>query len=731
MRNAGFYHHLYCTIFFLKIQEGERKNLIKNPRETDIQYLKGIGPARAALFKKRGISTVEDMFYYFPRRYEDRTHFIPISRLREGAVVVVKAGVLAAGRRSSQRRRGFVITEAAVADDTGKIFCVWFNQPYLARYLKPGTSVILYGRVERYGGRLQMSSPEFEIITAQDESLSAGRIVPVYAVPEGVSQRMFRRLMYAALELYVPRVADFLPYDIRSRNNLLNIARSLRGIHFPDDPDLQRAAYERLAFEEFFLFQIPLALRKLNRSRQEGIAHIVDGSLVAGFTRSLPFTLTSDQHQVFEEIKNDMAQPYVMQRLLQGDVGSGKTVVATLAALVAVQGGWQAAFMAPTEVLAKQHFEKIRNQLSLLHRSAADGMEDTKDKIAVGLLVSGMKQNEKEDILGALRGGDIDILIGTHSLLEESVQFKKLGLVIIDEQHKFGVGQRALLPKKGLNPDLLIMTATPIPRTLAITMYGDLDCSVIRHMPAGRKPVKTLCVAQAEREKAYITVKKEVAQGGQAYIVFPVIEESYALDIKGAEKMYEELRHGIFRTCRVGLLHGRLKQSQQDHVMAQFKKHELDILAATTILEVGIDIAEASCMVIEHAERFGLSQLHQLRGRVGRGERESLCILVADASTDEARARLEAMVAYNDGFKIAEEDLKIRGPGEFFGARQHGLSDLKIGDPLTQLHLLKRARDEAIRLVRADPRLSLREHLCVREKLTQRFPGYETLVMVG
>jgi ATP-dependent DNA helicase RecG len=410
-----------------------------------------------------------------------------------------------------------------------------------------------------------------------------------------------------------------------------------------------------------------------------------------------------------------------MQRLLQGDVGSGKTVVATLACLIAIQSGYQAAFMAPTEILSRQHYVKITSQLS--------GIILNGRKLRVGLLTG--QDKEKGKIYKEVKEGKIDLLIGTHALLQEELKFKSLGFIVIDEQHKFGVGQRALLPKKGKDPDVLIMTATPIPRTLAITLYGDLDISVINQLPAGRLPVKTLHFSQQDKEKGFRLAKEELSYGRQAYIIYPVIEESYALDIAGAKKMFAELKDGEFRDFRLGLVHGKLKAKEQQEVMLKFRNGELDLLVSTTILEVGIDIPKATCMIIAHAERFGLSQLHQLRGRIGRGSLQSFCVLISDAQTEESKARLRAMVSSSDGFRISEEDLKIRGPGEFFGSRQHGLAELKIANPLTQMQLLKAAREEAIKLLSLDARLEERPHQLLKEKLLQRFPEYEKLMLIG
>jgi ATP-dependent DNA helicase RecG len=612
-----------------------------------------------------------------------------------------------------------------VEDQTGRLSCVWFNQPYLKQYLKPAAELILYGKVERYAGKLQMNNPEFEIATDDtDETLNIGRIVPIYKLPESFGQRSFRKLIKSVIDKYLSGLSDFLPYDIRAGNNLLNLAKSILNIHFPENLEIQKLAYMRLSFEEFFLFQLPLVLRKLRKKEKPGIAHKVEGTLVENFIKSLPFELTGSQKKVIREIKLDMAKPQTMQRLLQGDVGSGKTVVATIASVMAIQGGYQAAFMVPTEILAKQHYEKIRAQV---HKCTSAPEKE----IRAGLLTSSIDKKEKRMILKEISQGKIDLVIGTHALLEEDVKFKNLGLVVIDEQHKFGVGQRALLPKKGTYPDVLIMTATPIPRTLAITLYGDLDISVISELPPGRKPVRTQWINSDKRDWLYGFIKENVLSRRQVYVVYPLIEESYALDLLSATKMYKEFKNDVFKDFNVGLIHGRLKQSEQDRIMSEFRKGNLQILIATTVLEVGIDVANASIMVIEHAERFGLSQLHQLRGRIGRGDYESFCILISDVDSPEAKARIDAMVNYSDGFRIAEEDLKIRGPGEYFGSRQHGLTGLKVANPLTQMQLLKRAREEAVKTVNNDSRLETRQNLLLKEKLLQRFPEYEKMMLVG
>lgn len=695
-------------------------NTLDNP----IRFLKGVGPKRAESLSKLGIHNVEDLLYYFPRRYQDRTKITPIAELIPGQTYTIKAEVLAKGGRQSFYRNSFSIIEIAAGDDTGRIFCVWFNQPYLKNYFNVGQALILYGKVDLFGRRLQMNAPDFEIVTeeANTDKNSAG-IIPVYTLPQGLGQRYVRKIIKQALESNISKIQDFLPFDIRQRAGLLNLAKSLLNIHFPEDITLQKQAYVRLAFEEFFLFQLPLAVRKLKRHEKKGIAHKMDGELLPDFLARLPFSLTTAQEKTIQEIKMDMARPAPMQRLIQGDVGSGKTVVAVSACIIAIQGGYQAVFMAPTEILAKQHFEKIKSQVT--------GQKSQVKEIRIGLLVGSLGKREKGKVYEQMRKGEIDLIIGTHALLEEKIEFKNLGIAVIDEQHKFGVGQRALLSHKALNPDVLIMTATPIPRTLAITLYGDLDISVINELPPGRQPILTMHLKQDQANKAYEIAKAQLEKGRQAYIVYPVIDESFALDIAGAKNMHKELKEKEFRQFRVGLIHGQLKPKEQNEIMQKFKDKQIDLLVATTVLEVGIDIDTATCIIIMHAERFGLAQLHQLRGRVGRGSDESFCLLISDALTEEAAARLEAMVKYSDGFKIAEEDLRIRGPGEFFGSRQHGLTELKIANPLTQMQLLKKAREEALRLINNDPYLEARQNLLLKEKLKQRFPEYEKLMIVG
>jgi len=694
-----------------------------NSLSDSLQYLKGVGPKKVKLFRRLGISSVEDLLYHFPRRYEDRSNLVSVSKVEIGKVYTIKGKILTKQDRNSWRRRGFSIVELSVGDKTSRIFAVWFNQPYLKQYFKLDQELILYGKVELYKDRLQMSNPEFEILEEGEDSLSIGRIVPIYSVCEGITQRFMRSTIKNIIDNYISKITDSIPYDIRKRHNLMNLAKSLINIHFPETDILNEEAYQRLSFEEFFLFQIPIALRKLKKKHEKGIAHKTGGRIFSELSGNLPFELTDAQKRVLQEIKTDMSGNYPMQRLLQGEVGSGKTIVALLASAIALDGGYQVAFMAPTEILAKQHFDKISSQLSEVR---------SQDKeIRISLLASSLSKKEKKGIYQGIKSGKIDLVIGTHALLQEELEFNKLGLAIIDEQHRFGVAQRGMLPKKGLNPDILIMTATPIPRTLSMTLYGDLDVSIIDELPKERLPIKTFHYSEERLDEVYEFVRGVAKQQKQVYFVCPVIEESQEEDLEAAETIYKELKENIYKEFNIGLIHGRLDSKSADKIMQDFRNVDIHILVATSVLEVGIDIPNATCMVVLQAERFGLAQLHQLRGRIGRGKEESYFIIVSDPKTEEAKARIKAITDLLDGFQIAEEDLRNRGPGEFFGKRQHGLTALKIANPLTQMRLLKNARDEAIALLAKDPILSMRQNQQILLKIKKNFPEFPKLDIIA
>jgi ATP-dependent DNA helicase RecG len=545
-----------------------------------------------------------------------------------------------------------------------------------------------------------------------------GRIVPVYRLTEDVSQRYMRFLSHEAVTRFLFSAKDSLPVNIRARTRLADLQFALRNIHFPASFENLNKAYRRIVFEEFFILQLALALKKKDREASTpGIRHKLDAELAESFKRLLPYDLTASQLKVINEIQIDMANPKPMNRLLEGDVGSGKTVVAIYALLLTVRNGYQAAVMAPTEILARQHYINISELLMPLG-------------INVRLLVSGLNPKKKLEIKNEIESGEVDIVIGTHAIIWEGIDFGKLGFVVVDEQHKFGVFQRHLLRKKGVSPDVLLMTATPIPRTLALTLYGDLDISVIRELPKGRRPITTYCLEEAKRQSIYQFIKEEIEKGRQAYIVYPRIWSGKGA-LKSAARMYNKLQEDVFPDLRLGLIHGRMKVKEKDSVMKKFKDKKIDILVSTTVIEVGIDVANASVMLIENAERFGLSQLHQLRGRIGRGDYPSYCILLGDPAGEAAKKRFDTMSETQDGFRVAEEDMELRGPGEFFGTRQHGLPELRFGNILRDFDIMEEARREAFALVGRDPRLEDARNALVREALKARFAGKLELASVG
>jgi len=672
------------------------------------QYIKGVGPARFEVLNRLGIYTVGDLLNYFPRRYEDRRNFAPLGRLEVGKYATVKAEVLKTSLRRS--KKGLSIFQVVVGDDTGVLAAAWFNQPFMKRYFKAGQELILYGKVERFRS-LQMNSPEFEFVSAKDACLHMGRIVPVYPLTSKINQRYLRTIISRAERNYCSCSPDMLPYTLRTKLGLLPLTLALRSIHFPQDFTARDSAYRRLVFDEFFLFQLILALKKSRRGEgQKGIAHKKEGRLIERFQKALPFKLTSAQDKAIKEIAGDMASSRPMNRLLQGDVGSGKTIVAASALVLSVQSGFQAALMTPTEILAEQHYLFLSKLLMPLD-------------INVGLLIGSMSRQVKLNTLEDICSGELDIVVGTHALIEESIHFKQLGLVVVDEQHKFGILQRSLLRKKGQSPDYLVLSATPIPRTLAMTVYGDLDISTIKEMPGGRLPISTFRVKERAAGDVYKFIREEITKGRQAYIVYPLIKDSAGSELKAASQMYGRLKEKEFHELRLELIHGQMDGRDKDKIMRSFKNHKIDILISTTVIEVGIDVPNASVMVVEHAQRFGLSQLHQLRGRIGRGPYPSYCILVAEPETAPAKQRIEAMLNIQDGFRLAEEDLDIRGPGQFFGPAQHGLPELKLGNILKDMELMELARSEAFSLVGKDPKLRSPQHLSIRKRLKQRFHG--------
>jgi ATP-dependent DNA helicase RecG len=694
--------------------------------ETALQYLKGVGPRRAADLQRVGLHTVEDLLYRFPIRYEDRSSFQTIASLRPGVSASIAGEVVSCGIRPTRRPR-FKIFEMLVRDATGSLRALWFNQPFLNDVFHSRQRVILYGRLELTPHGLQLQNPQYEILqhdqdepdtagSAVDDTLHTGRIVPIYEKTGNLTTKMQRVLVHQALAQLPPDISDPLPPDVRARQQLLDRRRALLDVHFPtagtsiDELNgFHSPAQRRLIFEEFFLFQLGLVLRRRKAdAERKPRSVVVTDEIRESARRVLPFRLTGDQKTVVAEIVEDMKRSQPMNRLLQGDVGSGKTIVALLAALVAMENGFQVAFMAPTEILAEQHFITIRRLL-----------ESSRFRIA--LLTGATPAKRRREIQAELSGGSIHLVVGTHALVQDPVAFHELGLVIIDEQHRFGVMQRATLRAKGLHPDVLVMTATPIPRTLALTTYGDLDVSVMRDMPPGRQPIKTIAKPEARRDEIYEFIRRQIDDGRQAYVIYPLVEESTKVDLKAATEMADHLAQDVFPAYRVALLHGRMKQDAKDRVMTAFARGEFDVLVSTTVVEVGVDVSNASVILIEHAERFGLSQLHQLRGRVGRGPYRSYCVLLYQSPlSEQGRARLKALTETTDGFVIAERDLELRGPGDFFGTRQSGMPTLRVGDLLRDHQLMEDARREAVAAL-DDSRQAQTLAAFVRTSWEQRF----------
>jgi ATP-dependent DNA helicase RecG len=681
---------------------------------TEVKYLKGVGPQRAAVLASRGIETVGDLLNYLPFRYEDRIHFSKITEIVPGGVYTLQATVTEGGL-ARFRRGGSAIYHLVVQDSSGTLACKFFHGAYLEGRFRPGQRIVLYGKVDadqRRIGRSEMINPQFELLGADEaDSTEVGRIVPIYEAIGAISSRMIRRMIHALLDNLASPPLDPLPADLLARHGFPSRSDALRFVHFPP-PDLsldtlnqfRSPAHRRLIFQDFFFYQLSLALRRQQESRRKGIAFRVrDPQIREAVKRILPFKPTAAQKRVLAEIVADLERPVPMHRLLEGDVGSGKTIVALEAAAIVIENGWQVALMAPTEILAVQHF------LSARRAFASAGY-------AVELLISGIKPAEKRAVADRVRGGTAQFVVGTHALLEDPIAFARLGLVIVDEQHRFGVLQRKRLIEKGMVPDVLVMTATPIPRTLALTLYGDLDISVIDQMPPGRTPAETRWSAPEHLPGVWEFIRREVAAGRQAYVVYPVIEQSKSVaaerSLKAAIVEYERLQKAVFPQLRVGLLHGRMRSEEKEEVMVRFRRGDVHILVSTTVIEVGVDVPNATVMVIEHAERFGLAQLHQLRGRIGRGGQKSTCLLIAPKMvSDEARQRLETMVATSDGFAIADADLKLRGPGEFFGTRQHGALGLHMANPLRDRELLELARGEAFALIENPDAEAARRHL--------------------
>jgi ATP-dependent DNA helicase RecG len=683
---------------------------------TDIQYLKGVGPALAKKFQKLGLAKIGDLLYYFPRSYADRSKVQRSSELSAfaGQHILLRGKI---GRVNlSQPRPRFYVVRAEIWDSDGVFTAVWFNQKFLAETLAEGTEVLVSGKAayNDYSRRWQIEADDYEIITP---AYRAG-VTPFYALTEGLTQKKLRQTVRQALE-YLPFLADPLPPDLRAKYALSVLPAAVRELHFPVKRDAWRQARRRLVFDEFFYVELGAALRYARaKTELNGIRFQPQGALLETYYRSLPYQLTAAQERVIAEVLADMAAPKPMNRLVQGDVGSGKTDVAIAALLCAVQSGYQAALMVPTEVLAEQHFARIVARLAALG-------------VKTGSLLGKHTPSEKKEIYQQLASGECQIVIGTQAVIQEKVVFQKLGFVIIDEQHRFGVVQRQLLKAKSAeNVDLLVMTATPIPRSLALTIYGDLDRSNIDELPPGRTPVKTYHVTPRARQRVYEFLRQHLQQGEQAYVVYPLVEESEKIDLQAAVASCARLAE-IFPEFQVGLLHGRLKSAEKAEIIRRFREKELQILVSTTVIEVGVDVPNATVMIIENAERFGLAQLHQLRGRVGRGRQEAFCFLVAELKSADSKKRINAMVETTNGFKLAEIDLAIRGPGDFAGVAQSGFPDLLLADLAKDEALLQEARAAAFALIEQDTRLSRPEHALLRSELRRRSRGLIDYILLN
>lgn len=725
---------------------------------TSVQYIKGIGPKRAAVLKKLGILTVKDLLYYFPRDYIDLSRVEKIANLRlinSNQQVTVIGTVRTFDLVGRPPRQRFVVI---LADDTGTIPLIFFQSVhYFKKAFTVGETLAVSGKVSMFQNRPQIVHPSIDRLTdsGKDEEdfegfLHTKGIVPKYSSSEELHKvkletKGFRRVLKAALDQFIDTVEEFLPQDICQRHHLLSLREALQHIHFPESHAVLQEARRRLKFDELFFFELLLAVRRrIVKKDSPGISFTVESTLARQLVDSLPFKLTKAQIRVIKEIAEDMRAAQPMNRLLQGDVGSGKTIVALTAMLIAVDNGFQAAFMAPTEILAEQHYHTLRQFLGDI-------------PLNIRVLIGGQPRKLRENVLEDVHRGRAQIIVGTHALIQEHVEFAKLGLAVIDEQHRFGVAQRLMLREKGflshgqaVHPDVLIMTATPIPRTLSLTIYGDLDVSLIDELPLHRKPIKTILKFESQRSFVYKFLEKEIAKGRQAYVVYPLVEESEKLDLKAATESRQLLQKEIFPELHVGLIHGRMSSEEKDSIMDAFKNNQIHILVSTTVIEVGIDVPNATVMVIEHAERFGLSQLHQLRGRIGRGAEQSYCILVApdwmaqlrqssiapdlEEELQERRKaafRLKTVLQTNDGFKIAEVDLQLRGPGDFFGTRQSGLPELHIANPLTDADILARARGEAFGIIEKDPQLRLPEHDSLRKHFAENYHQHLKLLEAG
>lgn len=697
--------------------------------------IRGVGPKMLPKLEKLGLKTVEDALYHLPLRYEDRRKLTPIANLRSGMQEVFSGRVLTVGETTTSRNRKRIY-EVIVEDNSGQIALKWFRyrKPWLQKLLPVGQQVILIGEVRHFGGIREVHHPDVELLpdgvdplqVLQKDPLNFGRILPVYPLTDGLTQKQIRKIWHPLVENNADFLTGYIPQDILDRLRFMPVAQAIKQVHWPDnETDLQAIKQGRdqarssLVFDEFFFLELGLALKRAGVKLEQGIEFKLEHRYTLPLSKMLPFKLTDAQRRVLGEIKRDMCSPHPMHRLLQGDVGSGKTMVALMAALIAIENQTQVAIIAPTEILAEQHFQTFNTWLRQLDLKAV-------------LLQGSMSPATKRETLQQIAAGEVNLVVGTHAVLQDGVEFQQLGLGIIDEQHRFGVKQRGVLKHKGKNPDMLVMTATPIPRTLSMTLYGDLSVSVIDQLPPGRKPVTTRKFSAKQQQNAYQLIRKEIEQGRQAYIVYPLVEESEKSDLKAAIDAAEQLKNEIFPQFQIGVLHGRMKSAEKDAVMTRFRQGELQLLVSTTVIEVGVDVPNATVMMIEHADRFGLSQLHQLRGRVGRGAEQSYCLLIpSDHYSDDAGKRLQVMVDTEDGFRIAEADLEIRGPGDFLGTRQAGLPDFRVASLLRDARLLEVARQEAFTYIEQSELLQTPAAQPIRKELLRRWGGRLELAAIG
>jgi ATP-dependent DNA helicase RecG len=677
--------------------------------EAPVTVLDGIGPKNAERLNRLGITSLGSMLYHFPRRYDDYSQLKTINRLNYGDELTVIGTVQSSSLRKLHGGKSQMV-EVIISDGTGALRVTWFNQPWITKTLRKGSQVVLAGKVDQYLGRLVMTNPEWELI--DEKNLHTNRILPVYPLTAKISQRWLRTQMDKVVNYWAPRVQDPLPQSVQEDADLLGLPDALLQVHFPDSWEDLRAAQHRLAFDEIFYLQIGVFQQKRHWAERTAAPFTVEQPWLDSQLEKLPYRLTNAQQQALVDIYQDLASERPMNRLIQGDVGSGKTVVAAYAAAAVLLHGAQVAIMAPTSILAEQHYNSFSELLA--------GEEGLLTSDQIRLMIGATPTAEKEDIRTGLENGQIRLVVGTHALLEDPVNFQNLQLAVIDEQHRFGVKQRAVLRAKGQNPHLLVMTATPIPRSLALTVYGDLDLTVIDELPPGRQPVDTYILYPRERERIYNLIRREVGEGRQAFIIYPLVEESDNSDTKAAVEEHAHLQKEVFRKMKVGLLHGRMKADEKDEVMTKFRDREYDVLVSTTVVEVGVDVPNANVMVIEGANRFGLAQLHQLRGRVGRGGGKSFCILIPEMENGIDNERLAVMAETNDGFVLAEKDLEQRGPGQFLGTRQAGFSELQMAS-LTDVRLIEKARKQASALLERDPELQAPENQALAQTLSQRW----------